>query len=271
MTGLERGARLTVPRDFAGRPIRVPPVGLVMTRKLAEILRLSVGQSVILRPVKGLRREVAAPLVQIADSYLGLAAYADLEYLSRIIGEELAVTGVQLEVDPTPEVRRRLNRRLKELPALQAVNDRGHVIRNLRETVIQTQVIFIGLIVLFAGVIFFGSLLNASLVNLAERQREVATLEVLGYTPWQVGGHFFRESMLVNLAGTALGMPLGYLLTWLIAFGFNTELIRIPLVAPPGVWIWTLVLSATFAVAAHLVVQRAICQMDWLEAAKTKE
>ena len=67
------------------------------------------------------------------------------------------------------------------------MNARADVIQNL-QFIVETQRIFIGFIVMFAGVIFFSSLLNSSLIGLAERRREVATLRVLGYTPWQVGG-----------------------------------------------------------------------------------
>jgi len=73
---------------------------------------------------------------------------------------------------------------LKELPALQSVHYRADTVNNLRTTVIETQSIFIGVLVFFAGVIFFCSVLNSSLVSLAERQGEVATFRVLGYTPW---------------------------------------------------------------------------------------
>ena len=71
--------------------------------------------------------------------------------------------------------------------------------------------------------IFFSSLLNTSLISLAERRREVATLRVLGYTEWQVGGLFFRESMLINVLGTLFGLPLGYGLSRYLAVMYNTE------------------------------------------------
>jgi putative ABC transport system permease protein len=124
---------------------------------------------------------------------------------------------------------------------------------------------------LFAGVIFFGSILNASLISLAEREREVATLRVLGYGPWRIGSLLLRESMIVTLAGTLLGMPLGYLLSVLLSVMYDTELFRFPVIATPGTWIWTLVLAVVFALSAHLFVQRTIHRMDWLDALKAKE
>jgi putative ABC transport system permease protein len=271
ITGLVRGARLTVPRDLEGRPIRIPQSGVAMTRKMAELLHLSVGDRVTIRPAKGERRVVQAPVMEISDSYIGLSVYAEINYLSRLVDEELAVTGVQLAMDPRPAAYRRFYREIKQLPALQAYNERASNIRNLITTLVNTQDIFIGLITLFAGVIFFASLLNTSLIGLAERRREVATLRVVGYGPWQIGGFFLRESMIINVLGTLLGFPLGYGLVWYLTVVYDTEMFRFPLVLPASVLLKTFALAIVFGVAAHAFVQREIHRMDWREALNVKE
>jgi putative ABC transport system permease protein len=271
ITGLAADARLTVPRDLAGRRVRIPDVGLVMSRKLAQILHLERGDMVEVRPTKGLREPRRVPLAEITDSYVGLTVYADIDYLSRLVREESAVSGVQLAIDPRPASLAALNRELKRLPAVQSVSSRADTIANVQETLIKNQRVFIGLLCLFAGVIFFGSVLNSSLVGLAEREREVATLRVLGYSEWQVGNLFLRESLLVNTVGTLAGMPLGYLLNWGITVAYDTDLFRIPVVDPTQSCVSTFVLGTVFALIAHGLVQRAIFRMDWLEAMKTKE
>ena len=271
ITGVAPDARLTIPRDTKGRPLRIPPVGLVMTRHLAKQLHVEAGEVMTIRPIKGLRREQQVPLVQIADSYLGLSVYADIGYLSRLVGEEFAMTGVQLETDSSPASRSALFKELKRLPALQGFGAREDMIDNLMSTVFESAWVFILLLVLFAGIIFFGSILNSSLISLAERQREAATLQALGYTPWQIGALFLRESMIVNTTGALLGLPLGYLLMLAMAYTYQTDMFRMPVVAPPHVYVMTLVLAVIFALAAQSVVQRVIMRMDWLDALKTKE
>lgn len=271
ITGLVRGAQLTIPRDIEGRPIVVPEVGLVMTRKIAELLHLRRGDMVEMRPVRGLRQTRRVPVVNITDSYIGLAVYADIEYLSRLVNEEYALSGVQLKVHPSQPTQAALYRRLKELPAIQGINNRHESIENLMETLVKNQSVFISLLVGFAGVIFFGSVLNSSLISLAERQREVATLRVLGYSPWQVGGLFLRESLLTNLVGTLLGLPLGWLLSQLVVRAYDTDWFRMPLVDPRVIWLQTVALGVGFALAAHVFVQRAVHRMDWPEALKIKE
>ena len=102
-------------------------------------------------------------------------------------------------------------------------------------------------------------------MSLAERQREVATLRVLGYGPWQIGTLLLRESLIVTLLGTVLGMPLGYLLT---CHRRGVRQRDVPLADRhhPGTWIWTLVLAVVFGLIAHLFVQRSIHRMKWLDA-----
>jgi putative ABC transport system permease protein len=270
ISGLTPGGRLTIPRDLEGRAIRIPPEGLAMSRKLATLLDLKRGDLVTVTPTRGRRDELRVPVAELSDSYIGLAVYADINYLSRLVGEELAVTGVQLAVEPGRESRPSLYRELKQLPAVQAVNIRADVIRNL-EFIVETQRIFIAFVVLFAGVIFFSTLLNSSLIGLAERQREVATLRVLGYTPWQVGGLFLRESLVMNSLGTLLGLPLGYSMAYTLSRVYDTEMFRFPLTSPPWVFIAAVVMAIVFALAAHAVVQWSVFKLDWLEASKTKE
>ncbi|MCO6457599.1 MAG: ABC transporter permease [Pirellulaceae bacterium] len=272
VTGLVRGSRLTVPRDQRGTRIEMPGSGLVLSRRLAEILHVQPGDRLTMIPTQGERRPVETRVARISDTYIGLAAYAEIEELSRLVGEEFAMTGAQLLIDPLPSARLALFRRLKETPGVQAVVSREDLIQSMTETLLQNQLVFIGMLVLFAGVIFFGSIVNSSLVSLAERRREVATLRALGYTPWQLGALFLRESLLVHATGTLLGLPCGYGLVWAAAEAYRTnDLIRMPVITAPWVWWGTLLMALAFILLSHLVVQLRIHRLNVLEALNVKE
>jgi putative ABC transport system permease protein len=200
-----------------------------------------------------------------------MSVYADIHYLNRLVGEEFAMTGVQVELSGDQSDLRQLYRELKELPAIEAVNTREQLADRLIDTVLEFQTIAIGFLIGFAGVIFFGSIVNASLVNLAERQREVATLVALGQTHWQVGSVFLRESVVTSLAGAVLGLPLGYLLMLGVAKQVENDTMRFPIVPAPWAFVVTLLLALAFAVIAHGFVQWQINRMDVVEALKVKE
>lgn len=71
------------------------------------------------------RRFRWTPVVQITDAYLGMSVYADNHYLSRLVGEKLAINGVQLKTNNNTGATDDLYPRLKQLPALQSVSARA--------------------------------------------------------------------------------------------------------------------------------------------------
>jgi putative ABC transport system permease protein len=269
VTGLIPNARLTIPRDTKGDRINVPETGLVMTNALADMLHIQRGDTLTMIPVEGERRPAAMRVARIADSYIGLQTYADITFLSRSVGEAYTLNAAQLSVNPKSE--RALNLQLKQTPGVSGVVARRDMIASLTETILQSQSGFIGTLVVFAGVVFFGSIVNASIVNLAERQREVATFRALGYGEWRIGSMFLRESLLTCLLGTLLGMPVGYGLSVLTALSYANELMRLPVVTAPWIWIVTFVLALLFALLAHGVVQLSIHRMNFMEALQVKE
>ncbi|MBN2295392.1 MAG: FtsX-like permease family protein [Pirellulales bacterium] len=271
IVGLSRGAKLTVPRDLEARPIPVRGCGLTMSRKMAEILDVKRGDFVTFRTSKGLQRDHEVQVLEIAESYMGTAVYADFDYLNRLVGEHGAINQVQLLVDSDPQTQEALFGELKRLPSVQAVNCRSDMVKSIEDTLIASMIGFIGTLIIFSGTIFFGSILNSALIGLAERQREVATLRVLGYGPWQIGNLLFRESMIVTVIGTFVGMPIGYGLTVLMAISYDSELFRFPVVSTSLTWIFTAVLAILFCTMAQLFVQRTILNMDWLDALQSKE
>jgi putative ABC transport system permease protein len=271
ITGLERTARLTIPRDARGRPVKVPESGLLLSRKLAQILRVQPGDDVTLRTVKGDRRPRRVRVVQIAEGYLGLPVYANREYLHRLVGDEASVSRVQALTKPGFNESLAMHRELKRMPNLKNVMVRSNQMRILEQTLIATFRLETKVLVLFAGVSYFSSVLNCVLISLAERRREIATLSVLGSNPWRVGTLFLRELAWGNAAGTILGLPFGFFFGWFVLQFHDTQLYRIPLAYPPAAWGRTVLLSLLFTLAGYLVVQRDILKTDWRDVLNVRE
>lgn len=271
VTGLVHNATLTKPMSANGQSVEVPERGLLLSARLAEILNAKIGDHLRLIPARGHRRETEVTVAAIFDSFLGLDCYADQLYLSRMMDEEFAMNSAQLLTNPTSTALRALYREVKRTPGIQSTRSRHDSVRMLEETLLQNQKIFLFIITSFSGVIFCGSILNTSIVNLAERQREVATLRAIGYTPIEVGNIFLRENLATNFIGTLLGLPLGWMLTYVIAQNYGTDLIRLPIVQSPWVWLQTGVFAVIFMFAAHAVVQYMILRLNFVEALKVKE
>ena len=148
VTGLPPGHRLTTPVQPDGSPIEIPPSGLVMSEKLASILHANVGDELELTPVRGQRETVHVRLASVVDTYLGLACYANLGYLSQIVGESTAVNSLQLTVDSA--ARDELYRTIKEVPNAQGLSVLADNRANLEGTFVKSMLFSFTIMVLFA-------------------------------------------------------------------------------------------------------------------------
>lgn len=268
--GLPPGGRLHTPVDRRGRPLVVPEQGLVLTRKLAEILDVGPGDEVELRPLIGHRRRARIRVAAVTESFLGLSAYADVRTLSRLLGEELVLNEVllSLRTGVPPEA---LGRELRERPGVVGLGERRRALTHLQETFGQVQLVSLVVLVVFAGMIAFGSVLNIALVTLDERLREVATFRVLGYQPEDVARMLRLESAALNGLGGLLGLGGGWALTHLLSRAFDTELYRFPASVAPVRVLQTGLTMALFVWLAQGVVARLIRRLEWIEALSIKE
>ena len=269
VTGLPRTHRLITPIDLRGRPIDVPPVGLAMSRKLAELMNVTVGDTLELTPVRGRRVPHNVPVARIAEGFLGLECYADIGYLSRLTDGQLTVNSVQMKVEAMRAGE--LNRRIKELPNVAAMSVAQDTRASIEGAFVQSMAATLGLTVIFAGILGFGSILNAMLIEITDRRREVGTFAVMGYRSRQIAGIFFRESTMVFVSGLLLSVPLSWLLLHAIAGAYDTELFRMPVLLRARTVLIGLAISLCFLLTAQAVVYRQIQKLDWLEAVKLRE
>jgi len=270
VVGLPPGGRLHTPLDAEGHPIVPPEEGLLLGTKLAEVLGVRPGDTLRLRPLIGQRREVVAAVGGTTDNFLGLTAFADLRYLSRLVGEAWSANVLLVALQPGAP-RRPFYAALKESPSVIGAAARARTFEQINESFKETMWVSLAMLILFAGLIAFGSVLNAALVSLSERQREVGTLRVLGYTPGQIARIFSGESYLLNSAGIALGVVAGIGLTHLLALAYDTELYRFPVVVYPSRLVASAALMLAFVSLAQLIVYRLVRRLPWLDVLKVKE
>jgi len=269
ITGLSPQHRLTIPRQESLLPIEIPESGLVLSRKLATILHTRVGDRLELRPVRGPRDPVTAPVASIVDCYVGLSCYADLRYLSRIVGEARAINGVQVSLNPAHTDA--FYRAVKRLPNAQGLSVRSNTKANIESTFVETMLISLGLMIGFAAIIGCGSMINTSLVEIGDRLRDVATFRVLGYGPNQIAAIFLRQNLIIFAAGLVLAMPMSYGLMVLTADMYDTELFRMPVLFRWQTVAISGAIASVFVGIAQCLVYRRIRTLDWLEGIQVKE
>ncbi|MBS2034125.1 FtsX-like permease family protein [bacterium] len=266
LTGLVPDARLYLPLDQRGYPVRPQAQGLVLSARAASVLQARVGDLVRVKPLVGERRENDCLVTQIVDTYLGMGAYCDLAYLSRLIGEDRSASSVLLRSSA-----QHLGVQMVPRPWVLGLNWRLTSYAKMRATLDQSLGTSLGILSTFAALLSFGSVLNLALVSLSERSREVGTFRVLGLNPEEVAGIFVMESYLLNGLGIVAGLPLGAVLVKSITASYDTDFFRFPTLVPFHRILLSVGLMLFFISLAQLVVLRMVGRLNWLDALKVRE
>ena len=271
VTGIRPGSRLTVPLDDQDRPVAVPPSGLLMPERLMEKLKVKVGDQLDVLPVRGSRGRIPMLVAGSYRSSLGLQVFADQRWLNSVVGENKSVTEARVLVEPNEQIRREFNRELKRMPQLGAVTDIGKQKKAFMRQLNGSLQGMATVMIFFAAVIFFGSILNATLIGISERKNEIATFSAMGYFNHEISKSFLRENMLTTVLGTLLGLPFGYYLLISMMKAFEQDSFSITASLSPYSLAYTMILAIIFVLVAQFIVDKNIRQIDKVESLSSRE
>jgi putative ABC transport system permease protein len=269
VTGVSPAPQLRRIVDRDGRVATLPPAGLVLSKRLAEVLGVTPGDTVTLEVLEGQRPIRRVPVMGTVDDTLGLAAYMNIEALHRLLRESETISSATLLVDQARESE--LSRRLKLTPAVAGTAFKRVVLQSFRQTLAQNMNLMIFMNVLFAGVISFGVVYNAARVSLSERSRELASLRVLGFTRAEISLILLGELALLTLAALPVGAVLGYGLSLAIVQSVDSEVYRFPLLVTPRAVAWAFLTIIVAAMFSGLVVRRQLDRLNLVAVLKTRE
>ena len=157
------------------------------------------------------------------------------------------------------------------MPKIAGVVEQRSAIRSFYETFAETILFFTFIATLMGGSIAFGVVYNSMRIALSERNRELASLRVLGFTRGEVAYILLGELALLTLAAIPVGFAIGYGLCAYMAFKFDTDLYRVPLVMHSDVYAFAASVVIFSSIASGIVIWRNLARLDMVAVLKTRE
>ena len=269
LLGIPADARLNRVLDGEERPVPPRTDGLTIARVLARKLDVEVGDVVRVQSTDGRRRVLEIPVVAIVDPFVGAPAYLELDTLNRLLQEPERVTAAYLLVDA--RAREAFSREVKRLPAIAGVTYADNAEGTLRRLFNEGSGFFAALFVLFSSLMAAGVAFSSARVTLAEQERDLATLRVLGFRRREASYVLLGEIGALLLAAIPLGIVLGYLLTRWLMSQFATELFSFPHVLSPGAYGQSVAFVAVAVLGAALFVRRGVDRLDMVGVLKSRD
>ena len=267
--GIEPGGELRTLLDRQLQKVDLPPEGLMLSTKLAEVLGAQVGDTIVVEVLEGARPVRQVPVARLVDEWIGLSAYMDVRALNRLMREGETVSGAYLAIDP--KFARQLFSLIKRTPAIAGAAFREMMLASFLETVAQSLTISTTVLIVFACVIAFAMVYNSARVALSERGHELASLRVLGFTRREVSVMLLGEQALLTLAAIPLGFAIGFGICALLVELMNTELYRMPLVVSGETFAFAFLIIVSAVGLSGLLILRRLYNLDLVAVLKTRE
>ena len=127
------------------------------------------------------------------------------------------------------------------------------------------------ILIVSAGLLAFVVLYNLSNVNISERIRELATIKVLGFYDKEVYSYVTRETVILTLIGTALGLLGGFCLNYFIIGTCEINMLRFTKTIQPISYVYAVVITLLFTIIVNIVTYFSLKKIDMIESLKSVE
>jgi putative ABC transport system permease protein len=131
--------------------------------------------------------------------------------------------------------------------------------------------IVVYVLIISAGLLAFVVLYNLNNININERQRELATLRVLGFYNGEVGAYVYRESIMLTVIGIVVGAFLGIALHHYVVITAEIDLLMFGRTIRAKSYVLSGALTALFSALVNWVMYFRLKKIDMVEALKSIE
>ena len=249
----------------SGQKINLNSRGIVISEKLAKLLKLSIGDELSLVTTNG--KKVKLPISNICEMYMGHYVLMNSNVYQKYFNKKVNSNAQLIELNNKKQTNSFANSLMKT-GAVSAINlntNNQQIIDSLIQSMNKVIFLLIGLAALLAVVVIF----TLTTTNLEERMREIATLKVLGFYNNEASLYIYRETIILSIFGILIGFLIG---NWLHGFIID-NLSPLNAMFRPGILFSNYLLSALIPLVITgimaIFVNRKIKEVNMLEALKS--
>ncbi|MGE5227784.1 MAG: FtsX-like permease family protein [Planctomycetaceae bacterium] len=242
-----------------GTNLSLPSDGLLVGSALRSTLGLAAGDDLVVRS-PAFAEPVRTRVAGFVDEPFGTFAYAVLPWVEEVAGNRGVADTALVRYAPGADASA-VQAAISRLPSVSAVVDSKGLQRAAR-SFMGLFYVFVGVMLLFGGLMSFALMFNTMTANVAERAGEMATLRAAGVRRRTISGILTRENLVVTAIGIVPGLVVG---TWFAAFfmgSFSSDLFSFTLQIRAS----TLIASAVAMLGVALLSQwpgvRAVGRLD---------
>lgn len=252
--------------NAAGKSVSLSDEGMFITQNAANILEFSENDTIQLQDMKLVQREVVVN--QLVRNYMGNIVYMSQSAYESAFGE-YKPNGVLVHLLEAAD-QRAFTEEAEHIEGVQSTMSIAQMKDEFSISVLIINLVVYIIIIMAAGLALV-VLFTLSTTNISERERELATIKVLGFFDKEVHLYVNKETLILTGIGIMLGLPLGKVLG-----GMLTNVLKLPSIyfavsIHPMSYVYAAGLSLVFALFVDFLTDRTLDHIDPVEALKSVE
>ncbi len=258
----------------SGKTMTLDNTGALISEKLATELGVRAGDSVdiyaqdaIGNPTgKAYRVRVAG----VVENYVAHYVIMTPALYEKTFGKEASFTTLYASVKEDEATRDKVSDDLLATDGVKTLSYNDETISSYRSMLKSVDSVVVVLVVA-AATLAFVVLYNLTNINIAERVREIATLKVLGFTQHEVNAYIYRETLLLALIGSLVGLVLGIFMEGYVIVTAEVDQVMFGRDIHLPSFIVAFALTMVFSVIVTLFMRSKLRRIDMVESLKSVE
>ena len=261
---------ITKVMDFHHDEQKVPYPGegeAIVNNKMAEMLELEVGDSFTVEydDTKQATLTLAGIYRNYVDNYIYITGSTYENFMDKDFEPSIIYVNTKDSADPAAMTESLTGN--DDIIAISLTEDQRLGIDDMMQSLNYILI----LVLICAGALAFIVLFNLSNINITEREREIATIEVLGFYPRELGSYVFRENFILVIMGIIVGLPTGFVFHKFIMSKLVVDDVSFNEVIEPVSYLYTVVVVICFAIIVDIIMRRKLRKINMAEALKSIE
>ena len=259
---------VTLKNRITGETYELTDEGAAISEKTAALLGLKVGDMI---PLKKGDKEYKVRVAVITENYMSHYLYMTPRVYEQTFGEKPEYENIvfTMQEDCKDDLEMAGSRILANPGAL-SISYTSSLASQVDRMLSTLDAVILVLIV-SAGMLAFVVLYNLNNINITERQRELATLKVLGFYDGEVSQYVLRENVILTVLGILFGAVFGilihrYVITTVevdaVMFGRDIKLLS---------FLYSGILTSIFSIVVNGVMHFKLKTIDMVESLKSVE
>ncbi len=240
---------------------------VLLSDKIADIAGVEIGDEITFKTSDN--ESVTLKVSGIYENYVWHYAYVNIETYKEYFGKEYIPNTLYANIDEAADPYE-IYTKIDEIPGMLNTTIVS-VMRERVDDMMEMLNAVIVLVIVCAGALAFIVLFNLSNINITERQREIATIKVLGFYKKETGAYVFRENLILTLMGIGLGIPAGTVFLDYVLAQINVDMVSIkPIITIKAMGLSIATVLGFFWIV-DIVMRRKIEKVNMAESLKSVE